>query len=216
MRRSVFDWFWNQIEMSIVEIENNIASKFENHWNFRRRYQDSEDACDIIYREYNTIRKRLKSRIYKNNAGSRLIDQHKIAACLCNALINKKIFIFDMDDDIPAEILLSNYQLAYTVSLRVIYIFLIERYLTSEDAKMRMIARDLLNQKSLFAPQTTRTHDAYHLGRIKTLALNEYYHIKFDILGYSATMFWIEYYNRQILERAIDPYELDEKGRFVI
>lgn len=214
MKKYVFNWLWNQIEMSIADIENSINSRFEDRWNFRRRYQDSE-AQSIIHQEYNKIKNQLKSRVYRNNFGSRLIDQHKIAACFCNAFLNKKMYVFDMDDDIPGEILLSNYQLAYTVSLRIIYIFLVERYLSSDDPNMRKLAQTLLDRKTLAVPATTRTHDAYHLGRIKTLALNEYYHIEFDILGYSTIMFWIEYYNRQLLENRIIPYELDENGRFV-
>lgn len=199
MKKYIFDWLWNQIEASIVDIENRINCKFEDEWNFRRRYHGNE-ARNIIYQEYENVKKRLKSCVYRNNTGSRLIDHHKIAACFCNAFLNKKMFVFDMDDNIPAEILLSNYQLAYTVSLRIIFIFLVERYLSSDDPNMRELAQTLLDHKMLAVPETTRTHDEYHLGRIKTLALNEYYHIDFDILGYAATMFWIEYYNRQILE----------------
>ena len=215
MKKYVFDWIWNQIEMSIVDIENNINSKFGDRWNFRRRYETNE-AHDIIYKEYNIIKHRLKSHVYKNNAVSKRIDQHKIAACFCNAFLNKKMFVFNMDDDIPAEILLSNYQLAYTVSLRIIFIFLVERYLSSDDPDIQALAQTLLDKKTLVAPNTTHTHDAYHLGRIKTLALNEFYHIEFDILGYAATMFWIEYYNRQLLENRITPYEFDENGYFII
>ena len=97
--------------------------------------------------------------------------------------------------------LLSNYELAYIVSLRIIYIYLIAYYIKIDQ---KQFADKLISQKNLKVPQTTITHDGYNEGRIKTLALNDFYGIEFDILTYSDMMYWIEYYNRQLIEAKIE------------
>ena len=50
-------------------------------------------------------------------------------------------------------------------------------------------------------PETNPGHDSYVLGRIKTLALNDIYGNDFDVLTYADMLFWIEKYNRKLLEK---------------
>ncbi len=51
---------------------------------------------------------------------------------------------------------------------------------------------------------TTIGHDTYKIGRIKAMALNDINNIPFDLLGYSDMLFWIEHFNRQIIENTIN------------
>lgn len=208
MDRETFEWIWKRIEPNIDAIENALDSAERMRMHFRRVYE-KEKALEVILQEYNTVRNALKADYYKNHepedGESNLIDHHKIAACLCQALLQKKIFTFNMDDNISVEMLLSNYKLAYTASLTIIYLCMIDWYIYKCD---NVVLAKLLAQKQLLGPGTTTTHAPYHEGRIKTLAQNEHRGINFDILSYADMMYWIEHYNRQLLENKIDvePY----------
>ena len=211
MKPETFDYIWTQIEKSIGSIENSFTQADKSRWNFQRAY--GQEYGGIIKTEYETIRDQLKARCYKktsNEVDENKVDQHKIAACFCYALLRKKAFLFDLKDDIPAEMLLSNYMLAYSASLQIIYLCLIDLYLSSKEDQKIALAYDLQKHGSLWIPETTKSHDHYNLGRAKTLALNEYHDISFDLLAYADMMYWIEHYNRQMLEKsyivkAIDP-----------
>lgn len=63
-------------------------------------------------------------------------------------------------------------------------------------------------EKHLRTPKTNEGHDEYNAGRQKTLMLNEVFENEFDILTYSDMLFWIEYYNGQLLENNIQPQAL--------
>lgn len=117
--------------------------------------------------------------------------------------------MFDATDDAPIEMLRSNYALAYNISLQIVYFYLLDYYLRHGP---KDCYDKLQKQESLIPPPTTVKHDTYHLGRIKTLALNDYYGIEFDLLNYSSAMYWIELYNRQLLEERyiVDPMNLDD------
>ena len=54
-------------------------------------------------------------------------------------------------------------------------------------------------------PSTNKGHDEYNAGRQKTLMLNDVFENEFDILTYSDMLFWIELYNRQLLEGVLQP-----------
>lgn len=196
-----FDWVWTQIYQTINNIESGIDETARNNYHFRLTYGDEQKTKDVIFSEYGLVRDDLKSKCYSDaERASAKIDQHKIAACLCRTLIQKKVFSFDVDNAIPREMLLSNYELAYTVSLRIIYIYLLDYYSRFEDKKY---LDKLINQKCLKVPETTASHDAYHEGRLKTLALNDYYGLPVDLLTYADMMYWIEHYNKQIIENRI-------------
>ena len=107
----------------------------------------------------------------------------------------------------PKRMFTINYELAYTVSLGFIYATLIAQY---KNIGREDFAEKLLQQKTLIVPKTSLGHDEYHDGRIHTLALNDIYGNTFDILTYSDMMFWIEYYNRQMIEDTLTPVSLSE------
>lgn len=195
MKDETFNVIWDQIDETAQAIYQRLQP--EGHF-FRFAYEDHGKR--VIWHEYDQIRTELKNRCYEQSndmeTDGHLIDHHKIAACFCKALVTKKLFTFKMDETVSEDMLRSNYELAYTVSLRIIYDYLVESY--KHEGEL-LLKQKLLNQKCLYVPPTTPSHENYDLGRIKTLALNDFYGIEFDLLAYSNTMFWIELYNRQLL-----------------
>lgn len=202
MTSKSFNWIWQQIEETIGDVDRQFSPEVKAQQNFQWVY--GGETKKIIEKEYLILRNDLKLRCYAGTRDAQgnenLIDQHKIAACMCKAFIQKKIFTFTINDNISQEMLLSNYEVAYAVSLRIIFLYLIEYYLTHSHTEYAQV---LIDMKKLMVPETTVTHDAYNMGRIKTLALNDYYGFDFDILTYSDMMYWIEHYNRQLIENTI-------------
>ena len=161
MTDRTFSWVWGIIEDIIGDIEESLDINERKRLRFHRAYDRNKSEV-VIKEEYTTIRNRLKANYYSRKAldtESNLIDHHKIAACFCQALLQKKIFIFDMDDDISPEMLLCNYRLAYTASLSIIYIFMLDWYISTGNTS---IVSKLVEQQQLLAPQTTTTHASYH------------------------------------------------------
>lgn len=216
MEKETFDYLWKQFDKTIKSVESQFEKDVKEKWHFRRVY--GQEYSEIIHSEYDEIRDQLKSRCYKRSVEGGIndnkIDQHKIAACFCYAFLRRKAFSFDLNDDISPEMLLSNYQLAYLVSLQVIYLCLIDLYLSYKDEKKHILADKLQHQGTLLVPETTKTHDTYHIGRIKTLALNEYHNISFDLLSYADMMYWVEHYNRQLLECSYNVSATDPNKRY--
>lgn len=213
MTAETFEAIWKQVEETAQTILRRLEP--EGH-NFRFSYLD--EGKWAVRSEYERIRKDLKARCYEppvsGEDDAHRIDHHKIAACLCKALVTKKMFSFRMDENISKEMLLSNYELAYTVSLRIVYNYMVESYKHKGDTEHM---RTLLEWKCLQVPETTPSHDGYDLGRIKALALNDFYQVEFDLLAYADMMFWIEHYNRQILTDEVkvhfQPRSISETGR---
>lgn len=192
-----FDFLW---DILIVKLIEQLYKEFDKDKieEFDIRIKDKEIVKKNIYREYNKIRKSLKQKYYyKGNSPNAKIDNHKIASCFCKSLINNKIFVFKIKKEISNELFLINYRLAYQVSIGIIYITLIDYYNCLGKTE---IVNKLIKQKTLLVPNTTEGHDDYNWGRIKTLALNDMYGNEFDLLTYSDMMFWIEHYNKLIMD----------------
>ena len=209
MKNITYNYIWDEIILKTIKnIEDSFDEETKRKYNFSVR--NTFLLKNKVYSDYDSIKNRLKANYYdatKNgDACQSRIDNHKIAACICYSLIENKIFKFDIDGDMPTEMFVSNYRVAYMASLSFIYTVLISRYIRNgrED-----YADKLLKQKKLILPETSIGHDEYNLGRIHTLALNDLYGNTFDVLTYSDMMFWIEYYNRQLLENALIPMPLD-------
>lgn len=203
MQRETFDWIWAQINNTAHDILHRLDPN-QQRKDFKMTHSDMMGKA-IIWDEYNKIRKDLKNRCYskliESDGSEELIDHHKIGACLCKALIRKKLFTFHMDENTSEEILRSNYELAYTVSLRIVYVYMIYSLSTYGNPEQ---AKKLEEWKTLRVPRTTRSHDDYNMGRIKMLALNDFYHTEFDLLSYADMLFWLEHYNRQLLADLVD------------
>lgn len=214
MQKETFDWIWGQINKTASDIISRLDPNRQQK-DFKLTHNDMMGKA-IIWNEYNKIRKNLKSQCYSSlvdvdgtNGKGELIDHHKIGACLCKALIQKKLLTFRMDENTPEEIMRSNYELAYTVSLRIVYAYMI--YFLRKYGSQKQ-AEELERWKMLRVPPTYPSHDGYNTGRIKMLALNDFYHIEFDLLSYADMLFWIEHYNRQLLVNSVNVEFEDHQG----
>lgn len=209
---TTYNWLWEKIEKQIADIESSLDSKEKRKFHFKIIH--GSKTKQVLLDEYNAVKKGLKTRCYSNETGigesDNLIDYHKIAACFCCALINKKVFSFKIEDDIQPKMLMSNYILAYHVSIMIIYYCLLAFYIESPNYSKQ--AQDLRDARTLFTPHTS--HESYNEGRIKVLANNDFYGIGFNILTYSDMLFWLEHFTRQNLENNIDikpfPFNINE------
>lgn len=207
MDKASFDYIWDEIiEKTIEKVNNMMSYEDKNRYCFKVR--DRFQLKNGIEKDYNSIKNQLKRYYYdssnEENNDNR-IDNHKIAACLCYSLIQNKVFAFDVKNGMSKEMFLSNYKVAYYVGLQEIYVMLLAQYKKMGESGYYS---KLLNQGELVVPNTSEGHDEYHEGRIRTLALNDMYGNTFDVLTYSDMMFWIEYYNRQVIEKTIKPISL--------
>lgn len=208
MKDETFDYIWNEIIAKEIYSLDDIFSEAEKK-EYHFKYKNLKKLKKLIFLSYNAIKTNLKSNYYdtsrSNNNPRNRIDNHKIAACLCYSVMQNRVFTFEVSDNMPERMFTINYELAYTVSLRFLFYTLISRYnmLGRSD-----LASRLQEQSTLVVPATSAGHDEYHTGRIHTLALNDLYGNTFDILTYSDMMFWIEYYNRQIIENVLNPLPL--------
>lgn len=203
MKKESFDYIWKELVLpSVNRIVLRFTEEQRNAYHFEVR--SLEGRKEVIEKEYNAIRDFLKRHYYKgmSDSGNSLIDNHKIAACLCFAFLRNKIFSFKITENMPTEMFTSNYELAYTISMGFIFRMLIIQY---ERNNAHEFANKLKSNGKLFFPATSEGHDEYIRGRINALALNDLHKNTFDLLGYSDMMFWIEYYNRQRIENTITP-----------
>lgn len=211
MKDETFKYIWDEIILkNIFSLEKLFTEEEKKKYNFSVTNLGKLEKK--IKSDYNLIKNHLKSNYYdarKNNHNSKnRIDNHKIAACICYSMLQNKVFSFEVHDNMPKRMFTINYELAYTVSLGVIFTTLVAQY---KNIGRNDLANKLLQQHMLIVPKTSSGHDEYHEGRIHTLALNDIYGNTFDILTYSDMMFWIEYYNRQMLEQALIPMSLNRE-----
>lgn len=210
MRDETFKYIWDEIVLKTIDsFEGLFTEEEKSRYQFKIRKLNRIEK--EVFLDYNSIKSHLKNNYYdtskSNHDLKNRIDNHKIAACICCSLLQNKIFSFEVYDNMPKRMFTINYELAYTVSLGFIFTTLVAQYknIGKED-----FANKLLQQKTLVVPQTSFGHDEYHDGRIHTLALNDIYGNTFDILTYSDMMFWIEYYNRQMIEGTLNPISLNK------
>lgn len=151
-----------------------------------------------VHEAYEQNKIQLKQQYYKGE--TQRIDQHKIAACLCKALIDNMMFSFELKNNIPEQIAFINYQIAYLASTGIVYLYLMDYYWRIENNDA---LKKLSDMHQLAIPATTVGHDSYNMGRLKTLGLNHIYGNDFDLLTYSDMMFWLEQYTRQVVENKV-------------
>lgn len=192
-------YLWeNAFERAIKDVQNSIAVEVKDAYNFSL-VQDLDKAKESILQEYNEQRGKVRQRYFDvGENDENLIDVHKICSCFTAAMLKVRIFEYAGEHPIKAEIFYSNYTLAFLVGMHIMYLCMLSDYEKSEDKRLY---NKLKEQATLLFPETNEGHDKYLQGRIKTLALNDVYDVDFDILTYADMLFWIEKYNRDILEK---------------
>ena len=190
---------------SIQEIKNSLDENYGATDNYGLAILDMDKYKENIYQSYNDTRDWLKKQFFRLDSGKlmdeNLIDIHKIAACFCKSMLDNKIFVFEMKEEIPVKVMLCNYALAFSASIGIMYLNLLGIY---EKEQEKSKYDYLKEQKKFVFPPTNEGHDTYFMGRVKTLALNDIYGVSFDILANSDMMFWIEDYNKKVIEGSVE------------
>lgn len=101
---------------SIQEIKQSLDKEYGATDNYGLTILDLEKYKENIYQSYNATRDQLKKKFFKLDSSKlmdeNLIDIHKIAACFCMSMLDNKIFVFEMKEQIPVKVMLCNYALA--------------------------------------------------------------------------------------------------------
>jgi len=198
MVTDTYDFIWEKI---IYPCINDVKSKYAC---YDSSLSIKSDLKDRIFKIYNRSRDNVKLSYYapEERMDAIKIDKHKIAACFTDAFIRAKACTFNTrNEEIVKNIGLINYEIAFNVGMGILYVSLLTYYNSTQNEECYS---KLSEWGNLQFPDTTPGHDDYKLGRIKTLALNDLGGVDFDILTYADMLFWIEYYNRQLLENKID------------
>lgn len=204
MRDETYDYIWNEI---ILDNINDLFGQYsdEEKIRFGIRVKSPSEEKQVIYDRYMFENRRIKELYHYGTDAEKLIDMHKVAACFTKVFMEEQLFQYSLKEKLLDNILLSNAYLAYNVGIDLIRMNLIVSYLK---LGRQDIVDKLMSEKHLRTPKTNEGHDEYNAGRQKTLMLNEVFENEFDILTYSDMLFWIEYYNRQLLEDNIQPQAL--------
>lgn len=198
-KERTYHFLW---ERAIEPQINNIAHSLEKLYSVEQDYdfqiRDLQEYKEILYEGYIEIRDSLKEKFFfMGMADDNLIDIHKISACFCKSIIKNKVFGFKLAEKIPVPVLICNYCAAFSISLGIMYLNLLAEYKRKGEINQYNKLKD---QKQLYFPTTNPGHDSYPYGRIKALTLNDIYGRDFDLLAYADMMYWIEEYNKKMLE----------------
>ena len=193
MKFEAFKYLWTQ---GIAKTAQNVMDEIPDV--LRKDYavtlDISDSMCRKLYEQYDSIRKEVRDKYFNTgNNDENKIDGHKICACITGALLNVQMITYKMDKgQVPVQIVLSNYALAFLSAISVLYLFLLSDF--AKEGKEEYYNK-LKEQAAFLFPETNWGHDSYVLGRIKALALNDVYGNEYDVLGYADMLFWIEKYN---------------------
>lgn len=198
MRLETFEYLWEQ---GIVKAANEVFDEIpeEERIRFKVKINNTPDFYYKVYSEYNRIRKKIRDNFFNTgNEDEKKIDGHKICACITGALLKTRMISFEKKEvKFSPSVVFSNYAVAFLASIYVMFLFMLSDYEKAGDTEHY----EILKQQAMFYfPDTNDGHDPYVQGRIKTLALNDFHGIDFDVLTYADMLFWIEKYNKYQLE----------------
>lgn len=198
MKEEAFGYLWEQgikkaADFVLGGISPEIIAKYAVDYNV------SDVTKAKVHAKYEEIRRRIRAQFFNTGAhDENKMDGHKICACITGALLDVRLISFDVrSKDMPEEVYYSNYAIAFWAAIYLLYAFLLSDYLKEgkEDHY------NLLMEKGTFSfPHTNPGHDPYIQGRIKTLALNDICGVDYDVLTYADMLFWIERYNRELID----------------
>ena len=202
MKDSTYNKLWTEcVEKAGINILSIFPGKVVDRFNWRCDFTE-EKRKEVFLRYKNNHDEFRKRYFYDSDDPEKLIDVHKIAACFAKSVIEASLMSFDKSDDMPWYIKASNYALAFHVSVNIVTFFLQAEYVYTANESNEYMAK-LMKKGSVSYPSTTKGHDTYTIGRIKSMALRDINGEEFDMLAYADMLFWIEYYNRQLVEEVI-------------
>lgn len=168
------------------------------------RKKDIKVCKEEIYDEYNVLRQDLKYRIFGDKRVDKVLDRHKVAACICAAFLKVSVFskdrlverIRETGERVEAYFYYVNEMVAFEAGCRFLSFFMI-----SECIKDRDRAERIIREFPKLPPVKTSTLDCYdsilfNLSQIKTGEIGIGH---FDLYSYSMFFFMLEsYYNTQV------------------
>lgn len=201
MKLETFKYIWEQgiakaAQDVLEEITPDLQTKYSVHADV------SEAMCDKLYHEYETVRQVVRKRYFDTGKDEEnRIDGHKICACITGALLNVRMISYSpVDDEMPIKVVYANYEVAFLASIYAMYLFVLSDF--QREGKEECYD-ELIKQSTFIFPETNPGHDSYAQGRIKTLALNDLNGNDFDVLMYADMLFWIEKYNKELINNKV-------------
>ncbi|MBR1742973.1 MAG: hypothetical protein IJ733_14115 [Lachnospiraceae bacterium] len=199
MLENTYDILWNNcVSPAANELFSFYNDDYRKKYNWR--FDSSDELRRQVYQEYCNNRNLIHEDFFRGKK----YDLHKIGACFARAIIEICPLKFDMCEDLPEIVVLSNYWLAVSSSIYIVRFILLHDYLKVDNA----LAEKLQTNSRFSFPRTTPGHYLYLRGKVRALAVNDGNNISFDFLGYADMLFWLEYYNRQLLENKLEPMVL--------
>lgn len=209
--------FNNIIKPIIFQIESKIDRDFFLSTGFHLNNLDEIcNKCSTFYEQKKDELKKIfyGDKISKTNeiSGEQfLFDIHKVASITCYSLIKNKVFSFDenkaieyMRDNSKTDTtwiinnVLANYKLAFHVSTAFIYYKLLFDATKQGD---KALVEKIKKQNKLFLYKTRDGHESFENSVILDFAKRDIHKRSFDYFLYSAFLFQLEEYNREIFDK---------------
>lgn len=199
MNETSYNVLWTEgIEKAGVSILSVFSDDVRDKYNWRCDF--SAKKRNEVFSRYKEIHDEFRNKyFYGDDDYLKLMDIHKVAACFAEAVLEASLMSFKKDRKAPWFVKCSNYALAFYSSLNIMTFFLQAEY----EKKNAKHFEEYKKLKVLRYPSTTIGHDTYTIGRIKSMALKDIQLESFDLLAYADMLYWIEFYNRQIIEGQI-------------
>lgn len=167
------------------------------------RKKNIETCKEEIYNEYNVLRADLKDKIFGDKSTDKVLDRHKVAACICAAFLKVSVFdrnpminrILETRERVEAYFFYVNEIVAFEAGCKFLSFFMI-----SECVEDRNKAERIIREFPKLPPVKTSTLDCYdcivfNLSQVNTKKIGIEH---FDIYSYSMFFFLLEsYYNTQ-------------------
>ena len=200
MKPESFDVLWSKAVLPYskkvyADLSANCIETYQIHLNTSTEFKDK------LFSTYNIYRDILHKR-YFNGGDNALMDFHKICSCIIGALVICRPISYLMKNDLPSEVFLSNYKIAFFSGVKSLYLFRFAQL--SQEPNAGDLLETLYQQGMFKFPKTQFGHDEYSLGRIKALALTYSYNQPFDILAYADMLYWIERFNMENLVKILN------------
>ena len=200
MNDKTFNVLWTEcVEKAGIDILNVFSQRKREQYEWKCDFSSKKQ--EEVFSRYVKCHDLLRDRyFYGQSDPVKLIDVHKIGACFTKAIIDSSLMSFKKSESLPWFIKCSNYALAFQVSINIMSFFLQANY----DRSSKDYYNRFVNKKMIDYPCVTKGHDTYSVGRIKALALSDINGDGFNYLGYADMLYWIEHYNRQIVEETVN------------
>ena len=199
---------WDKVIKNLLRVvEEECDNEFSGSCNLQTKPLDEwKKSLEV---EYRTLRRSLKESCYGNRKDEGVLDGRKLAAVFCKALINEKVFCYDIDKAFSilekqkkklapdafnlwaVHNVLLNYKLAYYVSLQLVYLTLLESLLASGHAKEAAMLNTLGH---LFRYPSAPNADSFDVNIIVGLARADFSGRDIDMFMFAMQLYQIEMY----------------------